>query len=643
MRRTGTVVLGLLLLVSAVGAYVVATFNPNAYKSWLEQRASEEFGRAVRIGGAIELTRSLTPTLVIHDLSIAGAAAGTAVSVARAELSVVLMSLLFGPLHLPRVAIDTAVLDLPLPLAPPARDGEVPRIDEIALANIAIRYRPSAGEPFQARVAHASFAPAASATSLDITGTIGAVPVHLSGTTGTVAALFAGSQDWPVEAGGTLGEGTLDFSGRLGLQGAELRFSLDGKIDLPASTAAALAIPALPLQAGAKLQGDAASFTAQGLAATYGNSELQGDLTWQHGTRPRLSGKVTARRIVLAELLPPVDGASGGDVVPNPPMLTPALMPMDLDIDASVGQLDLTPGHPATDLSITTSGSEHAIDLVLTQARLGAGQVQARYQVHAEGPATDIAFKLDAKGVDLGRVFGDPGGGNKLPQDVAVGLDLRGQGTDLHAFLGSADGPLALSTGAALLNDAFVDLLGESLFVAIIPHWRRSHGAQILCSVLDLEAKDGKARSTAFVIDGEHVVVGGGGAIELASGKIDLMLLPTPKNATLAPLVAPVHLAGTIVDPRVVGDAPELLKSAGHLLLGIVDPLSLATPILHRERSGDMPCRDPGAFAGGQRGPVGRAAETAVDAVEDVRHGIGKAVEEVGEGAAKLFDGITGR
>ena len=100
----------------------------------------------------------------------------------------------------------------------------------------------------------------------------------------------------------------------------------------------------MPLQATTKLQGDAASFTAQGLVATYGNSDLQGDLTWQQGARARLSGKVTAKRIVLAELLTQVDGASGGDVVPNPPMLTPALMPMDLDIEASVGQLDLCAG-----------------------------------------------------------------------------------------------------------------------------------------------------------------------------------------------------------------------------------------------------------------------------------------------------------
>jgi uncharacterized protein involved in outer membrane biogenesis len=645
MRRAGTVILGLLLLTIAAGALVVATVDPNEHKALIEQWASDELGHAVRIEGPIELTRSLTPTLVVNDLSVSGTDGATAVSIGRAELSVVLTSLLFGPLHLPLIAVDRAKLDLPLQMDLPAGagDAQVPRIDQVTLSNISVRYQGSAGRPFEGTVEHASFAPAASATALEVKGTIGPVPLHLSGTTGTVADLFAGSQDWPLKADGTLGEGKLGFSGKLGLQGAQLLFTFDANVDLPASTARALQIPALPLQASATLQGDAASFTAQRLAATYGNSDLQGDLTWQEGVRAKLSGKVAAKRIALAELLTQVGGASGGDVVPNPPMLTPALMPMDLDIDASIGRLDLAPGQAATDLRIMTSGTERELDLILAQAKLGAGQVQAHYNVHGEGRSTDIALKLAAHGLDLTRVFGDPGGGNKLPKDVTLALDLTGRGTDLHAFLGSANGPIAITTGPAVLNVGLVNLLGKSLFTAIIPDWKPSRGAHILCSVLDFEAKDGKASSTALVIDGKHVVVGGGGAIELATGKIDFVLLPTAKDATLAPLVAPVHLAGPITDPQVMDDAADILKGTGHLLLGIVNPLSLATPILHPDRRGAMPCEDPEAFAGGQQNPVERAGEGAVKVIEGVGKGIGSAIEDLGKGATDLFDGITGQ
>jgi hypothetical protein len=153
----------------------------------------------------------------------------------------------------------------------------------------------------------------------------------------------------------------------------------------------------------------------------------------------------------------------------------------------------------------------------------------------------------------------------------------------------------------------------------------------------------GKARSTALIIDGKHVVVGGGGALDLATEQIDVVLLPTAKDMTLAPLVAPVHLTGRLADPQVKGDATDILSTTGHLLLGIVDPLSLATPVLHPERQGDKPCLDPAAFEGPPQGAAERVGETAIDAAKSVGQGIGDAIKKVGEGASKLLEDVTGQ
>jgi hypothetical protein len=219
-------------------------------------------------------------------------------------------------------------------------------------------------------------------------------------------------------------------------------------------------------------------------------------------------------------------------------------------------------------------------------------------------------------------------------------IDLTGQGADLRTALGSASGTIAIDTGAAVFANELAGLLGQSLFTALVPGMNDSGRAQIICSVLDLEAKDGKARSTVLVIDGKHVVVGGGGAIDLATGEIDVVLLPKAKDATLAPLVAPVHLAGTITDPKVVGDAESVLGSASHLLLGMVNPLSLATPVLHPDLQGSRPCRDPSVMQ--RSDPIERVGGTAVDAAEDTAKGVGSLLEQVGKGAGKLLEDITG-
>ena len=102
--------------------------------------ASDALGQPVQIDGPVTITRSLTPTIVANDVQVAGAGQdGAPISIGRAEVSIVLTSLLYGPLHLPRIALDTAKLDLPL--QPVQRGGSaVPRIDQLALSNVSIRY-----------------------------------------------------------------------------------------------------------------------------------------------------------------------------------------------------------------------------------------------------------------------------------------------------------------------------------------------------------------------------------------------------------------------------------------------------------------------------------------------------------------------
>ncbi len=653
MRTVAAVMLGLLVLALATAAVLLAVLDPNDHKAMIEAWASEAIGHPVRIEGPIELTRSLTPTLVVNDLRISGTGEkGAAVSIARAELSVVLTSLLWGPLHLPRVAIDKAELDLPLQGGTASSgngDAEVPRIDRLALSSVKIRYRRADGDSLDGMIESATLAPTAdqTATSLEITGTLGGLPLKVSGTAGTMAALLAGGQGWPVDVDATLADGRLSVAGKLNLDAAQPGFGLDAKVDLPASAKLAeiLQIPALPLQATATLQAGNGKVEVRTLKASLGKSDVQGDLTWQDGQRAKLTGKLTAKQIDLVELGSPGADAkqeADGDAVPNLPLPTPGRIAFDLDLDATVERLDL-PGSKAKGVMATASARQGQVDLRVTQAKLGKGSWQGQYQAAGKGSSPEVTFKLDAQGLDLDDLFGKPDDGSKLPENVTVKTDLTGRGADLHAFLGTASGPIAITTGRAVIADAFANLLGRSLLTALIPNFGTSKGAHILCSVLDLEAKDGKARSTALVIDGKHVVVGGGGAIDLATGKIDFMLLPTAKEATLAPLVTPVHLGGTIADPQVVGDAATILGSAGHLLLGIVNPLSLAAPILHPARSGDLPCRDPAAFTSGQQGPVEAAGDTAVDAVKSVGQGIGSAIKDIGKGASELLDDVTGQ
>ncbi|MEM7022533.1 MAG: AsmA family protein [Pseudomonadota bacterium] len=654
MRRRALAAAGLLILVVLAGTLWLATFDPNQHKATIERWAGDALGRSVKINGPVTLTRGLTSTLVVNDLVVAGSAdADPAVSIQRAEVSVVLASLLFGPLHLPEVAVSSAELSLPFEEGNRAfdpGDGQVPRIDQLTLKDITVHFCRSDGSTVDLSIAQAAVAPATdgTTTTLDMTGTLAALPLKVSGTTGTVASLFAGGQPVATQIEATLADARLGLSGHLSLAGGEMAYQLDAELDLPAGSklADAFGLPSVALAASTTLRAQDNAITADPLSATWGKSDLAGDLSWQFGERCALRGTFAAKRIDLLELGPSIGmharsamPKSDGDLVPDLALPTPANLPIDLDLALNIEQLDLR-GGTIKDLAAKAKGDERKLDLDLSRASIGGGTLQGRIEVGA-GQPPDVALTLEASKVDLASVIPEPKDGSQMPQDVNVKIDLAGHGANLRAAAASASGSILIDTGAAVIKSEAADLIGRSIFTSILPGVNSTGRYHIMCSVLDLEAKDGKARTTALVIDGKHTVLGGGGAINLATGAIDFVVVPKAKDATLAPLVTPIHLDGTITDPKLVGDAKTILSSAGHLLLGIVNPLSLATPVLHPDRKGGLPCADPSILQ--QSSPADQVGATAVDAVEGTAKGVGTAIDEIGKDAKKLLKGVTER
>jgi AsmA family protein len=651
VRKLLVIVLAVVVLAVAGGVVTIALIDPNQHKGLVESLASDALGQPVQIAGPVTVTRSLTPTIVANDVRIAGLSRdGAPISIGRVEISIVLSSLIYGPLHLPRVALDTAKVDLPLRTVQ-SGNSALPQIDQLDLSNITARYLDGDGSSVDALLKSATFAPSADrrTTTLAIEGALGGTPIEVNGTTGSVDALFADQPDWPVDLKAQIGGGQLVAAGsvQLGDGARPASYSLDVTLELPASTEllAPLQLPQLPLKASGKVEaGDDGAVQIGSLSTTVGRSDVSGDLRWQPAQpNSRLTGKLAAKLVDLPELIPPAAGeGADGMLIPNFSLLLPDQVGLDVDIDAGIQRLALADGH-LEDLAGKLTQQGHRLELNLSHAKLAKGTVQGRYAVDQRGSADDVTLKLNAEGLDLGVLFGEPNSKTKLPKDVTLKADLTGAGPDMRSFLRSANGTIALTTGEALIDSTFAEMLGKSLFTALIPDFGGSHGAHIVCSVLDLAVTHGKARSTALIIDGKHVVIGGGGALDLASEQMDVVLLPTAKDITLAPFVAPVHLTGTLADPKVMGDAEDILRATGHMLLGVVDPLSLATPMLHPERQGEKPCLNPAAFAGPPHGAAERVDQDALDAAESVGQGIGDAIKKVGEGASKLLDDITGQ
>src|SRR3546814_19135482 len=78
------------------------------------------------------------------------------------------------------------------------------------------------------------------------------------------------------------------------------------------------------------------------------------------------------------------------------------------------------------------------------------------------------------------------------------------------------------------------------------------------------------------MIDSERVLVGGEGTVRLADQRLDLRLVPQPKDPSLISLATPILLKGTLADPKVSPAPVEVAKGLGAIAAGaIIGPLAV--------------------------------------------------------------------
>lgn len=109
--RLGTVVKGLGVAVVAAVVAVVAilmSVDVNQYRDVIEEQAKAATGRALTIGGPIDLSISLTPAVVLEDVAFANAPWGSRpemIAARRLEAQVELLPLLSGEIKVRRLML----------------------------------------------------------------------------------------------------------------------------------------------------------------------------------------------------------------------------------------------------------------------------------------------------------------------------------------------------------------------------------------------------------------------------------------------------------------------------------------------------------------------------------------------------------
>ena len=97
------------------------------------------------------------------------------------------------------------------------------------------------------------------------------------------------------------------------------------------------------------------------------------------------------------------------------------------------------------------------------------------------------------------------------------------------------------------------------------------------CIVSRIDVVDGVAKTDKLLLDTRRLTIAGSGALDLNTERLDLLLSPNPKQASLVSLANPVRVTGTLTAPHVtVTKLPRRWTTAtSGLLAGLVNPAFL--------------------------------------------------------------------
>jgi hypothetical protein len=441
------------------------------------------------------------------------------------------------------------------------------------------------------------------------------------GRTGNVLHLSGPlQQPFPAEVHAAVGQTNLRARGSVAslgtLDGANVNFQLQGPNLAVLYKMVGVVLPETPRYAVAgQLSKQGEVWRARQLNGRLGESDLAGELAYDRsGPVPQLTGQLQSRSLDFDDLAPLVgmkeegggkrkvaagaqDGRAkaprdpGRKVLPDAPLDVSRLKTMNADVRFSAARIVDAPNLPLDRVSTHVLLKNGVLQLEPLDMGIAGGRVAGRLRIDANAAPASVEVRLDARAMELGRLFP----GSRINQ-ANVGkihgeIDLKGRGSTTAQMLGSSFGNVALLMGRGQISNLLLELAGLDGAEIVKFLLGGDTRVQLRCAALAFGVENGLMSSRVFVLDTADTVFYGNGKLNLATEAIDLVVRPFPKDASILSLRSPLKVAGTLGAPQGGLDRGALAGRAGlALALGAINPLLALAATIETGPGQDADC-----------------------------------------------------
>ncbi len=524
-----------------------------------------------------------------------------------AELELRWWPLLKGRIDMPRLSLRQPVLALERhadgrrswAFGSGKPGGDVPTIGELLVDRGQLGYfAPGDGMDLKADFALRDQAADALPLSFTGQGRYRGLPFAAQGRSGGVLQLHQNLRGpFPLELQATVGQTSLKAAGTVtqlaALEALDLKVELQGPSlhELDRLVDAVLpATRAYRLQGHLRKSGEV--WRMEALQGVLGRSDLAGSLVFDRtGDKPLLQGQLQSRRLDFDDLGPLIGASPGtaqadvrkrsgprpprpGKVLPNTPLDFGRLTRMNAHVDFSAAEVRNARGLPLERVRAGVRLDQGVLRLEPLVLGVAGGEMTGQLALSGQGQAAQVALRLDARGLQLNRLFPTMESTRSSLGKVSGSVDLKGRGNSVAQWLGSASGELGFLMGQGQISNILLEFLGLDGGEIIKFLVRGDQNIRLRCSALAFGMERGVMSSRVILLDTVDTVVRGQGRINLATETLDLVLSPEPKDPSIFSVRSPIRIGGTLGAPQAGPDEGALAGRAGlAIALAAINPL----------------------------------------------------------------------
>lgn len=454
-------------------------------------------------------------------------------------------------------------------------------------------------------------------------GTYNETEVGGKGKVGGLLSLRDGGTPFPMQGEVSFGETRIAVEGSMsapkGLASVDVRLMLAGSSLADLNALFGLALPGTPHfetegRLLGMLEGDEDRWRYEDFEGTVGDSDLRGTVEYRVGAeRPLLVGELASDLLHFRDLGPLIGADTSRKDVPDRPKRDDdaerrtqprgKVLPvarigsetwdlMDADVRFKGKRIVQNENLPLDDIDAHVLLKDRVLSFEPLNFGVAGGTLSNTISIDGRGEVLQGEMVTEARGLKLKQLFPGAESMNASFGQLHGNARLKGSGDSIASLLGSSSGELSLALSRGTISRFLMEAAGLNVANVIFVKLFGDEQVMLECLVADFSVNDGLMTTRAFVLETEDAVVTMEGVISLKKETLDLEIKPQNKTLRIFTLRSPLYAKGSFKNPDVgVQPAPVAARAGAAIALGVVaTPLAALVPLLNMGTGDDGEC-----------------------------------------------------